>query len=156
LPFQNSMIQTGGVSENLRCRVCTYNLVEIRLEWPAYLVDRLPDDFTLILSGPQIPKQERSKSDASYVDDDLVWFEFEYKDKTKDVVLEATGNGKRVLLWRQQVAGNLKAKLIGAERLYPLLGEDDEIEITGQPTGADSIPPDLGSEELADLLDGSY
>src|ERR1017187_1962862 len=74
------------------------NLVELCLEWPVHLVDRLPDDFTLTLSGPQLPKQERTKSDASG-DGDVVQFEFEWEDKTKGVQLEASGNGKTVMLW---------------------------------------------------------
>jgi hypothetical protein len=136
-------------TERTHVFVLTYNVVYIRLEWPAYLVDRLPDDFTLILSGPQLPKQERTKSDASYADYDLIWFEVEYKDKTKDVMLEATGNGKRVLLWRQQVAGNLAEKIIGAERLYPLLAESAEVELAGKPTGGmDIIASNVWGEEL--------
>jgi hypothetical protein len=135
--------------------VLTYNLVEVRIEWPAHLVDRLPDDFKLILSGPQVPKQEREKSEASG-EGDLVWFEFEWEDKTKAVQLEASGNGKQVLLWRQQVAGNLKAQLIGAERLLPLLGEPEEIEIAGQPTGAGVVPDDLRNQDLPALFEGLF
>jgi hypothetical protein len=133
----------------------TYNLVEVRIEWPAHLVDLLPDDFKLILSGPQVPKQERGKSEASG-DGDLVWFEFEWEDKTKNVQLEASGNGRRVLLWRQQVAGNLKAQLVGAERLLPLLGQREEVEIAGNSTGARTVPDDLRSEFLPALLEGLF
>ena len=135
------------------CEDTALSLVELRLEWPVHLVDRLPDDFTLILSGPQIPRQERNKSAASR-DGDLVRFEFEWEDKTKAVQLEATGNGRTVLLWGEQVAGNLKAQLEWDERLHPLLGEHEEVEVAGEPTGAGTVPADLRSAELAALLKG--
>src|SRR5579863_4866741 len=65
--------------------VLSPGLVQLRFEWPVHLVDRLPDDFTLTLSGPQISKQERTKSEPR--EDNLVWFEFEWKGKTKAVQL---------------------------------------------------------------------
>ena len=101
------------------------NLVELVLEWPLHLVDRLPDDFTLTLSGSDLPKQDRTKSQGSS-DDEWVRFEFEWEDKTKGVQLEASGNGQTVVLWREQVAGNLGADIEWNERLYPLLKQDEE------------------------------
>jgi hypothetical protein len=145
------MIETG----RRHVFVLTRDLVELRLEWPAHLVDRLPDDFTLTLSGPQIPTQERTKAAAS-VAGDMVRFEFEWRGKTKTAQLEASGNGQTVLLWHQQVAGNLEVELEGDEHLHPLLAEHEEVEVAGQPTGAGTVPADLRSEELGALLEGLF
>lgn len=127
--------------------VLSRNLVELRIEWPEHLVDRLPDDFTLRLWGPQLPKQERTKSAASR-DEDLFQWEFKWEDKTKDVQLEVSGNGQTLVLWREQVAGNLDLPLDWDERLHPLLGEHEEVEVAGQPAGAGVVAADLRSEEL--------
>jgi len=127
------------------------SIVELHLEWPVHLVERLPDDFMLILSGPQIPKQEKTKS-AGSSDGDLVRFEFQWEDKTKSVQLEASGNGQKVLLWREQVAGNLKAELAWEDRLHPLLGNHAEVEVPGQATGSGTVPADLRNAESDDLL----
>ncbi|MGI8989145.1 MAG: hypothetical protein ACR2I2_06125 [Bryobacteraceae bacterium] len=133
----------------------TSNLVQLRIEWPVHLVDRLPDDFTLILSGPQLPKQERTKSSASR-DDDLVRFEFEWEDKSKAVQLAASGNGRTVVLWRPQVAGNLDLPLDWDERLHPLLAEHPGVEVAGQSTEAATMPADLRSQDLRALLEDLF
>jgi hypothetical protein len=114
-------------------------LVELYLEWPVHLLDRLPDDFTLTLSGPQLPTQERTKSNASG-DGDLVRFEFEWEDKTKGVQLEASGNGKTVMLWREQVAGNIGAPIEWNERLHPLMAGDEESGTAGEPATESGDP----------------
>jgi len=121
--------------------------VELRIEWPAHLVDRLPDDFKLTLTGPQIPTQERQKSDASR-DEDLHLFEFEWEGRAKGVQLEASGSGQTVVLWRQQVAGNLAGRIDWAERLHPLLAEHPDFEAEGEATGAANVADDLRAEEL--------
>jgi hypothetical protein len=127
-------------------------LVELYLEWPVHLVDRLPDDFTLTLSG-SIPTQQRTKSDGSS-DGDLVQFQFEWEGKTKSVQLEASGNGQSVVLWQGQVIGNLQAQIEWEDRLHPLLGEEEEVEIPGADSGGGTIPDDLKYDDLESLIAG--
>jgi hypothetical protein len=127
-------------------------LVELRLEWPSHLVDRLPDDFKVVLSGPAIPTQEKTKADAT-ASDDLRNFEFEWKDKGKDVELKASGNGQEVVLWQQQVAGNLEQQIDWNERLHPLLGDPEDVEISEGSTGGDGVPDDLRSDQLNTLFE---
>ena len=131
--------------------VLSRNLVELRIEWPEQLVDRLPEDFTLRLWGPQLPKQERTKSAASR-DDDLFQWEFTWEDKTKDVQLEVSGNGQTIVLWREQVAGNLDLPIDWDERLHPLLSEPEEVEVAGQPAVAGVVADDLRGEELRPVI----
>jgi hypothetical protein len=127
-------------------------LVELYLEWPVHLLDRLPDDFTLTLKGP-FPTQQRTKSDASS-DGDLVRFEFEWKGETKSVQLEASGNGQTVVLWQGQVIGDLTSQIVWEDRLHPLLGEEEELEIAGADTGGGTIPDDLNYDDLKSLIAG--
>ena len=141
--------QTGKRNVFIR----TWPLVQLRLDWPLHLVDRLPDDLTIVLSGPEIKRQEKTKAGGSR-DGDLVCFHFEWKKKTRSVQLEATGNGQTVTLWREQVAGNLEAKIEWEERLHPLLGEHPEVKITGNATGAGKVPADLKYDYEEDRFEG--
>lgn len=125
--------------------------VYLRLEWPVYFVKRLPDDLSLVLSGPDIPTQQKNKSDG-VTHGDLVRFEFHWDDKAKSVQLTASGDGRTVELWEEQVAGNLEAQLDWNERIHLLLAEAEDIELAGDATGASEMPADLRYDELQDLL----
>ncbi|HEY3838377.1 MAG TPA: hypothetical protein VGL72_17480 [Bryobacteraceae bacterium] len=130
--------------------VRTGNRVQLRLDWPSHLVALLPDDFTLTLSGPDIPRQDKTKSDGTS-DDDLLQFAFEWEDKTRSAQLEASGNGQNVVLWRQQVIGDLTTQINWEDRLRPVLNEPVSPDIDGEPAGGGTIPDDLRSEELRSL-----
>jgi outer membrane protein OmpA-like peptidoglycan-associated protein len=138
-------------SETIDLADAPEDLVEIDLSLPEDLLDRLPADFTLILSGPHVKTQERTKS-AGVEDGEMVRFEFRWIDKGKQVNLEAVGGGKKARLWREQVAGDLEAALQWEEELALLLAEEEEIEVAGEVTGATRIPDDLRAEELQDFL----
>jgi hypothetical protein len=118
-------------------------------------MERLPDDFVLTLSGPALPPQEVTKDAAGPVDGDMVRFEFEWRDETKVVTLEAAANGQKVTLWRGHVSGDLGVAVNWDQRLDPLLTPWDEAEVAGQPSGAGSVPPDLRAHELSALFANS-
>lgn len=132
--------------------VIVADLVEVHVDWPAHVVERLPDDFLLTLSGPDLARQERTKDDAAAVDEDMMRFEFRWRDKGKTVTLEAAGGGKRVTLWRGHVSGDLAVAIDWDRRLDPLLAPHDEVEIAGQDSGANEVPADLRAHELAALV----
>lgn len=132
--------------------VIVADLVEVHVDWPANVVERLPDDFVLRLSGPDLRKQELTKDAATAVDDDMMRFEFRWRDKTKTVSLEAAGAGKRVVLWRGHVSGDLGVAVDWDGRLDPLLVPHEEVEIAGQESGATDVPPDLRAHELTALV----
>lgn len=126
------------------------NKVELHIVWPNHLMDRLPDDFKLTLSGPGMGKQERTKPQG-IPEDDTVRFEFEWPDKTSRVLLSAAGKGKTVDLWKQHVAGNLDIPLEWEDRLHPLLSEHAEAQATAPAVNAGSMPDDLNSQFLSSL-----
>jgi outer membrane protein OmpA-like peptidoglycan-associated protein len=129
-------------------------VVEVDLEWPGELVAALPDDFRLKLSGPEISDQVKEKS-AGVKDGDLVRFEFRWIEKSRRVDLEASGGGKTVQLWREQVAGDLETEPVWEGELDELVGsaededEDEPAEVTDEAIDAGHIPDDLRAEELA-------
>jgi hypothetical protein len=129
--------------------------VEIEVEWPAHVVDRLPDDFQLILSGSGIPKQTLGKS-STVCEDDLARFAFSWDGPASAVTLEASANGKTVVLWRGHDSSNLSTPVAWSERLDPLLVEHEEVEIAGRSTGAGSVPADLGIADLDALIAGLF
>lgn len=149
----NAMMKELNAETDRKHRFVVRDLVELRLDWPTHLVDRLPKDFALTLSGPQIETQEL-KRPAGLAADGLVQFAFAWRDKTRLVELEASGNGQKLMLWRQQVAGDLDTQIDWNERLHPLIGEHHQVEVAGLSTGADRIPADLRGDELDSLLRG--
>jgi hypothetical protein len=128
------------------------DLVEAHVDWPAYVVQRLPDDFLLTLSGPELAKQELTKGTATAVDDGMMRFEFRWRDKTKTVLLEASGAGRKVVLWRGHVSGDLGVAVDWDGRLDPLLAPNEHVEIAGQDSGATDVSPDLRAHELTQLV----
>jgi len=136
--------------------VIVADLVEVHVDWPAAVVERLPDDFLLTLSAPGLPKRELTKAAATAVDDGMMRFEFGWRDKTRTVTLEAAGAGKKVVLWRGHVSGDLGVAVDWDGRLDPLLAPYEEVEIASQDSGATDVPSDLRAHELtaltADLL----
>ena len=123
----------------------------LQLHWPEGLIDRLPENFLLTLSGPAVPAQHRDKA-AATADGDLTLFEFTWADQSQPVQLEASGNGQSVLLWRPQPIGNLARQINWAERLHPILSAHPPVEIPGEETGASNIPDDLRAAETARLF----
>jgi hypothetical protein len=136
--------------------VVTEALVELHVDWPAHVVERLPDDFTLTLSGPALPKQELTRDAAAALDDDMMRFDFSWRDKSKVVTLEAAGNGQTIALWRGHVSGDLTVAVDWDKRLDPLLLPPEELELAGEATNAGEVPDDLRSHELSSLLEGLF
>lgn len=128
------------------------DLVEVHIDWPAHIVQRLPDDFVLALSGPDLAMWRLTKGAATDADDDMKRFTFRWRDKSKTVVLQASGAGQKVLLWRGHVSGDLGVAVDWDGRLDPLLAPCEGVEITGQDAGATDVPPDLRAHELAELV----
>lgn len=128
--------------------------VEVGLEWPADVVERLPDDFKLSLSGPEVAKQELAKSAATAADGDMRRFTFTWQGPGKTVTLEASGNGHTVVLWREHAAADLLAPVQWVDQLDTLFAEQEEVEIAGVSTGASRVPADLKNDELRTLLAG--
>ena len=123
------------------------DVVELDLLWPVELVERLPDDLVLELSGPELTTQSKPGS-AGVRDDGWVRFEWRWLDRSKRSNLVATGGGKRVELWRDQVCGDLAVPLTWAGDITALIGEpDDQGDGAIEATGAGTIPDDLGSED---------
>jgi hypothetical protein len=128
------------------------DLVEVHIDWPTYIVQRLPDDFVLALSGPDLAMRELTKDAATAVDDGMTRFAFRWRDKNKTVVLEASGAGQKVVLWRGHVSGDLGVAVDWDGRLDPLLAPYEEVEIAGQDSGATEVSSDLRAHELAVLM----
>lgn len=134
--------------------VIVADLVEVQVEWPAHVVERLPDDFTLTLSGPDLPKRRLTKDAAVAGDADMMRYEFRWRDKSKVVMLEAEGNGQKVILWRGHVSGDLSVAVDWDRRLDSLLAPDEEVEVAGKSSSATQVPADLRTHELPNLLAG--
>jgi hypothetical protein len=132
--------------------VIVADLVEVHVEWPAHVVERLPDDFALTLSGPDLPPQKLTKDAAASVDGDMMRFQFRWRDKSQVVMLEATGNGQKVALWRGHVSADLGVAVDWDQRLDSLLTPHGDVEIAGQDSGATEVPADLRAHELAALV----
>ena len=127
------------------------DLVQIYIEWPEYLVRRLPDDFVLTLTIAGEPKQVLAKSAATPAESEMMRFEFEWDDKTKSVKLEASGNGQTIVLWSDHVVGDLSVDVAWNEHLEPLLAEPEDVEAPGEETDAGEMPDHNRREKL--LLD---
>jgi peptidoglycan hydrolase-like protein with peptidoglycan-binding domain len=122
-------------------------VVELDLLWPAELVERLPDDLQLELSGDELARQAKPKS-AGVRDEDWVRFEWRWLDRSKKSNLSASGGGKRVELWKDQICGDLAVPVTWVGDLAVLLTEaDDDAGAGAEATGAGKIPDDLGAED---------
>jgi len=132
--------------------VILLDLVEVTIDWPDHVVERLPDDFALALSGPALETQKLTKDDATAVDEGMKRFAFSWRDKSKTVMLEASGAGQKVMLWRGHVSGNLSVAVDWDGRLDPLLAPHDDVEIAGADCGAGEVFADLRAHELADSM----
>lgn len=126
-------------------------LVEIELEWPTDLVKRLPDDFVLRVSGPDITSRELRKETASR-EGEMTRFEFRFLERTKKVSLEAEAGGKKVQLWTDQLPGDLEAKLDWRGKVEELCEPDEDIDAdAGGSAGGTKIPDDLGWKAMRSL-----
>jgi len=126
----------------------------LQLQWPEDLMDLLPDDFQLVLSGPAVPAQLRAKA-AAIPDGPLFVFEFAWDDKSQPVQLQASGSGQKVILWNLQPIGNLAREVNWGDRLQPILTGPAEIDVPGDDTSANRIPDDLGAADFLRLLQGA-
>jgi outer membrane protein OmpA-like peptidoglycan-associated protein len=126
------------------------DLVEIDLEWSSSLVESLPDDLTLTLSGKNITDQVKPKS-AAKKEGQNARFEFRWIDGSQTVSLEAKGGGKTVLLWKDQTPGALDVDLVWEASITELLGAGEDegaAKVTGEAIAARKIPDDLGYDEM--------
>lgn len=123
------------------------DVVELDVLLSSELVERLPDDLVLELSGPELTSQPKTKS-AGVRDGDWVRFEWQWIDRSKKSNLTASGGGKRVELWKDQACGDLAVPLKWTGDVEVLLGEpEDEGASADEETGAGKIPDDLGAED---------
>lgn len=117
--------------------------VEVELVWPAHLVDRLPDDFEVVLSGAGVERQQLDKS-AAVADGETMRFLFAWDGPQKTVQLAAKGSGKKVQLWEDHAAGDLDAEIEWGERLAPLLAEPEPVDAAA--IDAAGVPEDRRDE----------
>lgn len=113
------------VSEQIDLTEVPHEIVELALAWPAEVVDRLPDDFTLTLSGDGLPRQQRAKA-AGLRDGELVCFEMSWLDKGCAVELTASAGGRTITLWRAEVAGDLSRDPRWLDALTSLLPDRED------------------------------
>jgi len=133
--------------------VIPYEDVDIEIEWPSYIAERLPDDFALTLSADDMDDQTVTASGAEWTEDGAVRFAFGWRKKTRAVTLKATSGDQAVTLWDEQVAGDLSMMIDWDSWLDPLLIPEQEIQAPNDgPTGASSTPPDLNWDEMRALL----
>ncbi len=134
--------------------VIPYEDVEIEFEWPPYIADRLPDDFTLTLSADEMDDQTVTASGAEWTEEGAVRFAFGWRKKTRAVTLKATSGDQTITLWDDQVVGDLSTMVDWASWLDPLLAPEEDVQAYDDgPTGASSTPPDLNWDETLALLD---
>jgi hypothetical protein len=133
--------------------VIPYEDVDVEIELPPYIAERLPGDFTLTLSADDMDDQTVTASGAERTVEGAVRFAFGWRKKTRSVTLKATSGDQSVTLWDDQVVGDLSTMIDWESWLDPLLVPEEEITADDpRPTGANSTPPDLNSEQLPDLL----
>lgn len=77
---------------------------KLTLGWPAPIIDGLPADLVLELSGA-VPTQRQTLSDAT-TGGDTTWWVFEQHDRASPCSLTATGGGKTVVLWSDEVVNS--------------------------------------------------
>ncbi len=128
--------------------VIPYEDVEVELEWPSYIAERLPEDFSLTLTSPDLDDQTVTASGAEWTMEGAVRFVFSWRKKTRAVTLTASSGDQTVTLWDDQVVGDLGTMIDWETQLDPLLVVEDEDE----PVDEDAEDGDTegGDEEVED------
>jgi len=126
-------------------RVAPDDDIELALEWSADLVDRLPDDLEVRLSGDGLPEQVKRMGDVDR-DGDVARLTFAWTNERCATRLEAVAGGKTVILWSDRMVGDLDVDRMLGE----LCRGDGDDELAGEPTFAGERPQD----ELSGQGDG--
>jgi outer membrane protein OmpA-like peptidoglycan-associated protein len=129
-------------SETVDFATAPEDLVELEIGWGTELVERLPDDFVLTLSGEGVTPLAKRKREAAHRDG-LALFAFRFIDASKALTLEASGGGKRVTLWQEQRPGTFEADVEWVGAIDELVGEAAETAPNDPPLHAGRFPDDV-------------
>ena len=103
--------------------------------WPTMVIDAIPPDLTLELSGASIPTQSLTLADSK-TEDETTHFVFEQHDRSSPCTLRASAGGQTATLWNSQIVNpNRNAEYAGTIEELVAPGEREEI-----PPGEDVIP----------------
>lgn len=129
--------------------VIPYEDVEVEIEWPSYIAERLPEDFSLTLTSPDLDDQTVTASGAEWTAEGAVRFAFSWRKKTRAVTLTASSGDQTVTLWDDQVVGDLGTMIDWETQLDPLLVVEDEDEPVDE--DAEDGNADGGEEDVEDV-----
>lgn len=128
--------------------------MELAFEWPQDVVDELPDDIALVLTGDDIDPQKQFLAMGDS-DDGVVRVSFGDLDPGQQVTLTAELGDQELVLFRDQQVGDLDDPTVWEHDIDELFGEEepDNEELTPADALPDDAEADLASSDETDLPD---
>gem|GEM_PF-2484417 len=132
------------------------DLVELAIEWPQDVVDELPDDIALVLTGDDIDPQKQFLAMGD-IDDGIVRVSFGNLDPGRQVTLTAKLGDQELVLFRDQQVGDLDDPTVWEHDIDEFFSEEepDNGELSPADTLPDDAEADLVSSDETDLSDNA-
>jgi outer membrane protein OmpA-like peptidoglycan-associated protein len=122
------------------------DLVELAFEWPEDVVDELPDDIALVLTGDDIDPQKQFLAMGDR-DDGVVRVSFGDLDPGQQVTLTAKLGDQELVLFRDHQVGDLDDPAVWEHDVDEFFREEDPDN--EDLTAADAIPDDAEADLLS-------
>ncbi len=117
--------------------------MRLELEWSEEMVELLPPDLEIVLSGPRLVSQTRMLAQADR-DDGLVKVSFDALDRGQVITLVARHGKEELVLVRDQVAGDLELAMVWEHPLEELVAAaEPEAEDAGDLVASAEMPDDV-------------
>jgi outer membrane protein OmpA-like peptidoglycan-associated protein len=132
------------------------DLVELAIEWPQDVVDELPDDIALVLTGDDIDPQKQFLAMGDS-DDGVVRVSFGDLDPSQQVTLTAKLGDQELVLFRDQQVGDLDDPTVWEHDIDEFFSDEEPDNEDLTPAGGlpDDAEADLESSDETDLSDNA-
>lgn len=119
----------------------------LEIEWSEEVVDQLPDDLTIVLSGPRLAEQSFALALAQR-GGGVARLAFGELQRSQAITLVARRGEDELVLVRDQIAGDLEEAMVWEHHLEELLGDPEPADDEGELIASGHTPDD-GYGEVA-------